>query len=80
MLCIIFPAQNIKYSVKDDVGLIVLDTPGKVSGRRIFITGHVVRWLLLQWQLKNTKVLLIFQVAGFVCCISGKHYKPRNAE
>jgi len=32
VLHIVFLAQNLKYSVKNDVGLIVFDQPGKASG------------------------------------------------
>lgn len=31
MLC--FAAQNLRYSVKNDVGLVVIDCPGKASGQ-----------------------------------------------
>lgn len=33
-ICIIlcFSAQNLKYSVKNDIGLVVFDMPGKASG------------------------------------------------
>jgi len=34
-LCIVFLAQNLKYSVKNDVGLVVFDMPGKASERDI---------------------------------------------
>ena len=60
MLC--FAAQNLRYSVKNDVGLVVIDCPGKASGQDNTVISHFLYVLICYTIATSEKVYNIYEL------------------
>ena len=60
-------AQNVKYSIKNDIGLVMLDSPGRVSGHGVSITLFAIFCDDIFMALWSVIALLCWWLAHSIC-------------